>query len=166
MSAHRTEPPASSPRPLLKELKAAVKKALRTTCEALDEHGVGKVSVELGLSATIGERWAKATVDHHLPVYALGDRQAVPRALLERLLATVYELRGEGPVLAASAESACAMTIARGGETASVLGRALANGRVDPDERVEARASLLAQKAQIDAALAALDRADAQGARS
>jgi hypothetical protein len=165
MSAHRTEPAAGSPRALLKDLKAAVKKALRTTCEAVG-HDVGDLSIELGLSATIGERWAKATVDHHLPVYALGDRQAVPRALLERLLATVYELRGEGPVLAASAESACAMTIARGGETASVLGRALANGRVDPDERVEARASLLAQKAQIDAALAALDRADAQGARS
>jgi len=161
-----TAPAAPASRALPSALKDAIKSTLRATCKAL-RLAVGSISEGVGLTDTIGERWAKDGVDHHLPVWVLGDAEAVPRRVFDALLARVEDLRGDRaahpPV--ASPEAACAVALARGGESAGTLGWALANGKVDPHERPEIRARMLAEIAQCQAVVRSIDEADTADAR-
>lgn len=81
---------------------------------------------------------------------------AVARAVVLAEIAAADAGRGATP------EVACAVGAARAGESAGTIGWALANGKVEPHERGPIRACMLAEIAQAQAVLRALDEADAR----
>ena len=150
-----------TPRPLPGELKNAVKRVFRRTCEDLDIPLAG-IAEAFGINPTVAERWAKEKVDHHIPVWALCDRKALPDQVFHALVACVRELRAQqGEGVRATAEAAAFAFVARAGEALAEIANAAADRRIDPAERPGVRRAIARVRAQCDAVERALDAEEA-----
>lgn len=154
----RTSTPSLTLAPLARDLKAAIKRRLRRAVDAVG-WSLAQMADGVGYNPTVAERWAKASVDHDLPLWVLGSVAAVPDALYRELLAEVEALRAQQPGPApARPEAAVGRWLAAAGAAVARVAEDVADGKLD--DRAGARAAVATMRAQCDAVDAALDASE------
>jgi hypothetical protein len=139
------------------DLQTLVRRTFVRACEDLSVSYTG-IANKLGLgSSTVVERWARLT----LPAWVLGDPDAIPDPLYNRIVAVIEAERvSRGRGLRPSCEGAAFAALVKGGEATSVLARLLADSTLSMAERPEAREIMHALVAKCEAVLRAIDDAD------
>lgn len=125
---------------LLRRLSEDLGVSLSSIAEALDR------------SRALGPRWVAEESQHPAPLYLLAARHAVPDPMFDALVAGLRSLRDQQPggAVAVPAEVSAAVMVGRMGDALAVAGRALADGRISPEERRDLRRAVAAVRSACD----------------